>query len=198
MRPQERLIGSLFFLYIGEEEKVGGGERLPKPPQRLPTPPQSLPKVSPNYPKASPDHPRRKPAKFSAISSEASWKQPFKSDECMAFWKCDCSHSRAISISNVQSTVRYAKKKSWLLPLSSHIDFEYAKCANVAPRFTKWIPRFRGSVAERAGMWRKWVHGPLSRARLTHAPLISSNVRCTQTPSNYITILLYCYITVLL
>ena len=43
MRPQERLIGSLkIFIYIGEEEKVGGGESLPKPPQSLPKPPQSL------------------------------------------------------------------------------------------------------------------------------------------------------------
>ena len=33
MGPRKRLIGSLFFLYIVEEEKAGGEERLSKHPK---------------------------------------------------------------------------------------------------------------------------------------------------------------------
>ena len=39
-----------------------------------------------------------------------SWKRAFKSDDSMAFWKCTCNHSGLISISNIKSAVRYAKK----------------------------------------------------------------------------------------
>ena len=40
----------------------------------------------------------------------------------------------------------------------------------------------------------KWVHGPWFRAPLSHTPLFNIYVRSTQTPSNYITTLKYCYI----
>ena len=59
MGPQERLIGSLvLFLYIGEEEKVGGEERLSlslllSPPQSCPKSPQSAPKPPQMSPRAA-------------------------------------------------------------------------------------------------------------------------------------------------
>ena len=50
MGPQERLIGSLvLFLYIGEEEKVGGEERLSL--SLLLSPPQSCPRAFQSAPK---------------------------------------------------------------------------------------------------------------------------------------------------
>ena len=62
MRPLGRLIGSLFFLYIGEEKKVGGRRvfvffslscflSLFLPPAKSP---KSLPKLSPKLPKTLP------------------------------------------------------------------------------------------------------------------------------------------------
>ena len=74
MGPRKRLIGSLIFLYIVEEEKAGGEERLskhpkvsesilsssPKPRQSVSGDSQSLPKASPKTAKASPK-PRQPP-----------------------------------------------------------------------------------------------------------------------------------------
>ena len=73
MGPLKRLIGSLFFLYIGEEEKARGEERLskhpkvsesilsasPKPRQSVSGDSQSLPKASQSLAKASPETPKR-------------------------------------------------------------------------------------------------------------------------------------------
>ena len=77
MGPQERLIGSLiFFLYIGEEEKLGGEERLSfslffllSPPQSCPKPSQSAPKPPQMTPRAAKWNPRG--AKWSP--REAKW-----------------------------------------------------------------------------------------------------------------------------
>ena len=68
MGPLKRLIGGLFFLYTGEEEKARGEERLSKHPKvsksilsASPKPRQSVPKASPKLPKASPKPPQMRP-----------------------------------------------------------------------------------------------------------------------------------------
>ena len=59
MGPLKRLIGSLiFFLYIGEETKAWGEERLWKPPQSFRKPPKDFPKTPPTCPKAPPSLPK--------------------------------------------------------------------------------------------------------------------------------------------
>ena len=146
---------SIFFIYIVEEEKAGGEERLAEAPKASSMAPQSSPKASP---KASPKLPQSSPKPLTSLASSRFFAKNLSQFGILRYAKTLNRHSKnivryaKIVFRGCKSAVRYVILEIRLPPLWAHMDFDVPKCYKVCKK--KWHCNHYGLIWISRQPWR--------------------------------------------